>query len=173
MHSISLKQSGVLQASTIEENSSARPVISVSRCERVDKSPSSLPGVCRTTAKATNLVWYRGFFGRIDIQFKSNHLSRSDSRRLGIKAISEEKIIRMTPFCLRRTFELRFWNSFGHISRTLSTYYILENGSPIFKMCEYGDIEGLQVVLSSGNVSPFVLDESGCSLLHVSLLPSQ
>ncbi len=169
MHSIGVLKTSVLQAGAIEETQSAGLVNSISRCERVNKSSSSLTGVFRTTAKETHLVWYRGFFGSVNIQFKSTHLSRSDSRRLGNKAISEEKIIRITPMFLHKTFELRFWNSFGHISRTLSTYYILEDMS-IFKMCIYGGIEDLQAFLSSGNVSPFVLDPYGWSLLHVSLL---
>ncbi len=173
MHAISVSNPGALQARIIEETLSAEPVNSVSRCERVINSSSTLLGVSRTHTKSTHLVWYRGFFGSVDIQSKSNHSSRSDSRRLGIKAISEEKIIRITPMFLRKTFELRFWNSLGHISRTLSTYHILENRSPIFKTCMYGDIEGLQVILSSGNVSPFVLDEEGWSLLHVSLIANQ
>ena len=51
-------------------------------------------------------------------------------------------------------------------------YPILEYGAPIFDTCASGDLEGLQLALTSGTVSPFVLCENGWSLLHVSsLLP--
>ena len=173
MHTIDVLKTSALQARAIEETLSAGPVNSVSRCQSERKSSSSLTGLCRTTTKTTHLFWYRNFFGSVDIQSKSTHLSKSDSSRPGNKAISEEKIIRATLRFLHKTFELRFWNSPGHISRTLSTYHILGGGSPIFKTCKMGDIEGLQVILSSGNVSPFVLDEDGLSLLPVSLLASQ
>lgn len=77
------------------------------------------------------------------------------------------------PAFLRKTLELRFLHSFGKISRTLSTYPTLEDTAPIFQICKSGDLIGLQVALSSGSVSPFVLDEMGQSLLHVGPLPSQ
>ena len=63
-------------------------------------------------------------------------------------------------------------NSLGQISRTLSTYPILADEAPIFDLCMQGDILGLQDVLSSGTVSPFVLDNNGWSLPHVSSLPA-
>lgn len=63
-------------------------------------------------------------------------------------------------------------DSFGRVSRTLSTYPILESTAPIFAICRNGDLQGLQVALSSGSVSPFVLDEYGETLLHVGPLPS-
>ena len=64
-------------------------------------------------------------------------------------------------------------NSLGQISRTLSTYPILANEAPIFDLCRQGDILGLQAALSSGTVSPFVLDKYGWSPLHVSSLLAQ
>lgn len=36
-----------------------------------------------------------------------------------------------------------------------------------------GDLQGLQMALSNGDVSPFTMDEQGWSLLHVGPLPSQ
>lgn len=77
------------------------------------------------------------------------------------------------PIFSRKALELRFRSSFGQISRTLSTYPILESTAPIFHICRMGDLKGLQVALSTRSISPFVLDEKGQSLLHVSSLPSQ
>ena len=63
--------------------------------------------------------------------------------------------------------------SLSRISRTLNIYPIVEWIAPIFAICHRGDLQGLQALLSSGTVSPFVLDDSGRSLLHVSLLPDR
>lgn len=169
MHSIDISSSGALQATNIEQPL-AEATNSVSQYERVQIPTSNHRGIFRTHAKETNSVWYHGFFGRVDIQSKSTSLSPSKKRTLESSASSEEKTIRITPLFLRKTLELQFLNSFGRISRTLTTYPILESGAPIFRLCEQGDIDGLQVALSSSTVSPFVLDERGWTLLHVSSL---
>lgn len=64
-------------------------------------------------------------------------------------------------------------HSFGHISRTLRPYPILEYGAPIFEFYQRGDLQSLQITLTSDTISPFITDHHGWSLLHVSLLPSQ
>ena len=173
MHSVSISSSGALQATTIEQPPLAEPTASLLQHERV-KIPSSIhSGIFRTTAKETNLVWYRGFFGSVEVQFKSTSLSTSTNRRPEKTATSEERIIKITLIFLRKILELRFLNSFGRMSRTLKTYPILPDRAPIFQLCMEGDIQGLQVALSSGTVSPFVLSKGGFSLLQVSPWPSR
>lgn len=165
MHHIRISSSAGLRSTTIEEPSLASaPIRSVSH--RVQTPSSSSRVGFRNTVKETHLVWYRGFFGSVSIHFKSTSLSRPDARSPGIKAITNEKIITITPILLRKTIELRFLNALGRISRTLSTCPILEHTAPIFEICRRGDLQGLQVALSSGSVSPFVLDEKGWSLLQ-------
>lgn len=170
MHHISLSSSGGLQAATIEESSLTAPTKHISRSGRVQDPQSSPKAAFRKIAKETRLVWYRGFFGCVNVQFKSTSLSGSNTCRLGRKAANTEKTFLISSSLLRKAFELRFLNSFGQISRTLSTYPVLERTAPIFDMCFDGDVQGLQVALSSGDVSPFVLDQWGQSLLHVSPL---
>lgn len=170
MHSISISSSGALQATNIEQSSLAPATNSVSQYESVQIPISNHRDICRITAKETNSVCYHGFFGRVDILSKSISLSPSKNRAPEKRAASEEKTLRITPTFLRKTFELRFLNSFGQIPRTLNTYPILAYGAPIFDLCWQGDIPGLQVALSSGTVSPFVLDQHGRTLLHVSSL---
>lgn len=170
MHAISISCSAALQNTTIEQPSLAKPVNSVVQHERVQNPSSTHRGICRTTSEETRLVWYRSFFGRVDVHLKSTSLSTSKRRKPGNKAISKEQTIRITPIFLRKTLELRFLDSFGQISRTLKTYPILDDDAPIFKTCRNGDLEGLQVALSSGTASPFVLDECGWSLLHVRIV---
>ena len=169
MHSISVLSSSVSEARTIEEISETRHAESVLRYERPQEQSISSRSTFRTTAKVKNYVWYSGFFGRIDLQSKSTSLGRSDTHRSEDKATSTQDIIRITPVLLHKTFEFRFGNSFGQISRTLSIYPILKNDAPIFSVCIEGDLQGLQTLLSSGTVSPFALNTGGRSLLHVSL----
>lgn len=170
MHSISISSTGHSRAATIDQPSPAESVNSVTRYEGVQGSPSSTGrGILRTTAKETYFLWYCGLFGRVDVRYKSTSLSKSNHRNSESKAISEEQIIRIQPVFLRKILELRFMSSFGQISRTLRTYPVLECGAPIIESCRRGDLQGLQVALSSGTVSPFVLTEEGCTLLHVSL----
>ena len=173
MYSISNLSYGALQAAAVEQPSLAEPVSSTSQYKSVQDLSSISSGSFRSTTKATNLIWYRGFFGSVSIQSTSTSLSRSDNRKPRSKPISEEKIIRIMPTYLHKTLELRCLYSYGQISRTLSMYPILRNGGPVFDACGRGDLRGLQVALSDGTVSPFVLDEDGLSLLHVSPWPSQ
>ena len=166
MHSISNSSSGDLRATTIEQP----PLIqSISRYETLPKQCSTHKDTLRANSKETHTVWYRGYFGTVDIHVKSRSLSTSKSRRTGNRAISEEKTIKITPALLRKALELRLLSSFGQISRTLRTYPILKDSAPIFTICQNGDLRGLQVALSSGTFSPFVTDEYGWSLLHVRL----
>lgn len=170
MHSIGLSGSGVLQATTVEETSLADSIPSVSTQQAVEDLSCTSQSTFCNIAEVKNYVWYRGFFGRIDIQSKSTSLRRSNARKLGNRVISEEEIVRFTPSFSRRALELRLVNSFGQISRTLRTYTTLEEDAPIFRICMLGDLQVLQALLSSGTVSPFVSDNIGWSLLHVTFL---
>lgn len=68
-------------------------------------------------------------------------------------------------------------NDYGRISRTLTTYTVVKadtslfddtwNGSPIFRACKVGDIEALRSAFSDQRMSPFVVNEEGENLLHV------
>ena len=167
MHSISISNSSDLQATTSEQPPLAKPIQSISRYDTMPRQRSTYKDILRAKSKETHSVWYRGYFGSVDIQVKSTSLSTSKSCRTGNRAISEEKTIKITPAFLRKTLELRLLSSFGQISRTLRTYPILEDSAPIFDICLKGDLRGLQIALSSGTISPFVMTEEGWSLLHV------
>ena len=165
MHSISDSRSGAIQSTTDEDS-----IRSVSSKQGADNPTFAPRSNFRTSTEITNYGWYRGFFGRIDIRSKSTSSSISNVHRLRNRVIFEEKIVRITPIFLDRILELRFENTFGQISRGLRTYPILEQQASIFDICRRGDLQGLQVALTGGTVSPFVLDEFDTSLLHVSLL---
>lgn len=170
MHQISLSSSGGLKATIIEEASLAAPKYSVSRPEILPNLLSTSKDMSGIATKETSLVWYNGILGSVKVQSKSRSLNGPNSRKPKSKVVTDEQIITVTPILFRKTFELRVLNSFGGISRSLSTYPVLSSKAPIFGICRSGDLQGLQVALSSGDLSPFVLDESGWSLLHVSLI---
>lgn len=43
----------------------------------------------------------------------------------------------------------------------------MESYAPIFNMCRYGDLEGIQNEFANGTISPFIVNEIGWTLLHV------
>ena len=167
MHTISISGSVASQARKTEQSPLAETNNPIARYETVQNPYSTHRDVFRTITKERNVIWYHGLFGRVDVRVKSSSLNTSKSNRPWNRSTSEEKIIKIIPAFFQRTFELRLLSSFGQIARTLRTYPILHEEAPIFVMSYTGDVEGLQVLLSSGTVSPFVLDQDGWSLLHV------
>ena len=170
MHHISLPSSGGLQALVVEKASLAAPNKTVSRRENLSNSLSTSTDLSGIATEETSLVWYHGILGSVKVQSKSRSLNRPNIRKPKSKVVTSEKIITVTPVLFRKTFELRFLDSIRGISRSLSSYPILEGRAPIFDVCRNGDLQGLQVALSSGDVSPFALSQGGLSLIHVSLL---
>ena len=107
---------------------------------------------------------YRGIFGYIQTQNKAK-LSRlalgSDS-----KPFTEEKRMIIRLSFIRKAVELCSYSSLGHSSWTLKCFPVLPYNSEVFRMCTYGEIESLQRALSSREVSPFVTDYRGRTLIH-------
>ena len=170
MHHISLPSSGGLEAKVVEKASLAAPNKTVSRRGSLPNLLCTSKDMSEITTEETSLVWYHGIFGSIKVQSKSRSLNRPNIRKPESKVVTNEQIIAVTPILFRKTFELRVLDSVGGISRSLNSYPILEGRAPIFDICRNGDLQGLQVALSSGDVSPFALSQGGLSLIHVSLL---
>ena len=113
--------------------------------------------------------YYSGVWGEVFVQAKSAFLIKHpNGRNRGKSAIGEEKIVTFVPSFLPRGFDICFSSSMGWIPRSLSMYPVLDFRAPIFRMCQHGDVEGVQRAFSNGDVSPFVLDQHGMTLLHVS-----
>ncbi len=126
------------------------------------KSNSSL----HITSKEQKTIWYRGVFGSVTLQERWIRTSISDSRTVG-KPVPAKKVLTMTSPFLRHTFEFYFGASFASVPRALRVYQIINYRAPILGMCRNGDLEGVQNELANGTVSPFVVDETGWTLLHV------
>lgn len=72
------------------------------------------------------------------------------------------------PSFLSRGFEYQSLNSCGFIQRAIRIYPLIRNNHPVWTMCAYGDLRGIQSLLSTRQVSPFSVDNEGVTLLHVS-----
>lgn len=113
--------------------------------------------------------WYQGILGTIDVHDRSQSVGlRTAINVPDRRFITEARIVAFSPSFLNRRFELCFENGLGRISRSLRTYPVMNEGAAIFKMCHSGNVSGLQDAFSSGVLSPFVLDNRGRTLLHVS-----
>ena len=107
---------------------------------------------------------YRGMLGYVKVRTKVRVLK--DVYGSGNTVISEETSIIARPLFLKKTLELRFQKSLGRLTRTLKSYPMVPHTSEVFSMCHSGRLEDLQQALSGGQVSPFVTDECGRTLMH-------
>ena len=116
----------------------------------------------------TDKEMYNGILGSVTFRKKTKYSRRSRDQMQQTDLVLEEDLIMITSSFFRRSFELRISNSFGWASRSLKMYPVMMEDAPVFRMCQKGDIEGLQVAFSRRDLSPFVLDNHGRTLLHVS-----
>ena len=122
----------------------------------------------RRPTKATRTKWYDGVLGTLVVYTRSRYSSWPYESSSMEKETMQETSIRKTPRFVRRAFELCFVNYYGQISKTLRIYPVLTWNAPIFILCARGDMRGVQLALSSGKLSPFVVSTFGETLLHVS-----
>ena len=80
---------------------------------------------------------------------------------------SSETVFTFIPSFFGRCIEWRLSNYRGRISYSLTTYVVVENNSPLFVACREGDLNALKSILSLQDASPFVVNESGNTPLHV------
>lgn len=118
------------------------------------------------TSKEQTMLWYRGIFGVVATREKSINTRRIGSHTNG-KTVSSHKVLTMTFPFLRRAVEVYFDTTFASVPRALRMYQMVKEGAPIFDMCENGDLDGIQNKFANGTISPFVVDETGWTLLHV------
>ncbi len=61
-------------------------------------------------------------------------------------------------------------NAYGYIQRALKIYPIIPDDHPIWRMSVRGDLEGVQTLFATNQVSPFSVDANGFTLLHACIL---
>lgn len=121
-----------------------------------------------TTSQYSYTDWYCGIFGSVRVQKRTKYSSQLPYlRAFGTQPLAQETAITIVPSFIGRLLELRLATSLGKVSRTLNIYHVMARNSPIFNMCQNGDMHGLQTAFSSGEISPFVLDDQGETMLHV------
>lgn len=89
----------------------------------------------------------------------------SDDPKLENRAILD---LAFMPSFLSRCVRIRCSKSFGHIDTAIRTYPVIPCDHPALKMCQNNDVLGLQSCFSTRSLSPYSINEIGCSLLHVS-----
>ena len=117
------------------------------------------------------LLSYMGILGYVSILTKSKFMDDVfNAHTLDQRFMSEERIVVLRPSFFMSQVELRFVNSCGRISRSLSMDCVVPFKAPVFEMCCSGDIEGLKDAYYAGSVSLEVVDPLGMGLLHVSVV---
>ena len=140
-----------------------------SRSSKASTSLSSISAkVFPPLTKETSSQWYKGMFGNVTVQTRSRYTGQPRHHANKEKPMVKKNVWTIRPSFASYVVEVRYVQSFGQISRCLNMYPILNDNNPIYNMCYQGDIKGLQVALSSGEISPYVLDVHGRTLLHVS-----
>ena len=116
-----------------------------------------------------HVLWDGGMFGTMTLRKISKYSQAPSARANRRTPLVSETVWTFKPSFISYTLQLLYARSFGYVSRSLNIYPVLSESDPIFRMCEDGDLLGLQTALSRQGVSPFVVDhEFGCTLLHVS-----
>jgi hypothetical protein len=114
--------------------------------------------------------YYTSIFGKLLIRRVSQVASFCDTKlRSAAKTCStttESSWVFMPSF-LSLCFEYQSMSTSRFIQGALRIYPLIPNDHPIWRMCGCGDLEGVQTLLSTRQVSPFSVDTDGRTLLHV------
>ena len=174
MHHIHLTRSTTHQEPTLDEDvrlpSRSVQVSGVNQSKELSMLSQNPKKGLPTITKVKRTTWYYGLLGAVTVDTESKYI-RQDEKNVEKSriAMSEKTVISVTPAFLKRQLEIRLTNTFSGITRTLQTYPILTSfqESRVDGYIKVGDLEGLQSMFSSGELSPFVLNEHGEGLLHV------
>ncbi|PMD32669.1 hypothetical protein L207DRAFT_518555 [Hyaloscypha variabilis F] len=115
----------------------------------------------------TYKVVYRGFLGSI----VTGYLSESEDSDEGGR--SKEPYARdqwswiFIPSFLSRCVQVQCVSSMGSVERTLRTCPILPDFHPAWNLCKYGKVASIQELFSTREISPFAINKTGETLLHV------
>jgi hypothetical protein len=131
-------------------------------------SRTSRSAVCRRSA--THNVVYRGFLGSITARIQSQSEDFVEGEHSKESYARDEWSWVFIPSFLSRCVQVQCASSFGSVERTLRTYPILPDDHPAWGMCEDGTVTSIQELFSTREISPYAIDRTGRTLLHVSCL---
>ncbi|KAL8952056.1 MAG: hypothetical protein Q9222_002008 [Ikaeria aurantiellina] len=109
-------------------------------------------------------IVYWGIFGHIETRRKTTSLKGAGHK--SEEVISQEEAVTLVPSLIYQGLEFRYCKSFGQMSRSLSYFPVLSSDAEVFTWCTDGNIGRFKDALSHREISPFVRDERGKSLLH-------
>ncbi|KAN0121729.1 hypothetical protein V8E51_000055 [Hyaloscypha variabilis] len=118
-------------------------------------------------------LWSRYLYAFLEnlgrIEYKSRKQKRirrsSDPGDLETVIIGSRVLFAMFPI-IRTAFTYRASAVYGNWSHSLRVHSILPHDAPVWGVCKSRNLFELRRLLSSGEVSPFVLNPKGASLLH-------
>jgi len=129
-------------------------------------SRTSGSAVCRRSA--THKVVYRGFLGSITARIQSPSQDFVEGEHLKEFYARDEWSWVFIPSFLSRCVQVQCASSLGSVERTLRTYPILPDDHPAWSMCFCGEVTSIQELFSTREISPYAIDRTGQTLLHVS-----
>jgi hypothetical protein len=129
-------------------------------------SRTSRSAVCRRPA--THKVVYRGFLGSITAKIQSQSKDFAEGEYSKEFYTRDEWSWVFIPSFLSCCVQVQCASSFGSVSRTLRTYPILSDDHPAWDMCLDGKVTSIQELFSTREISPYAIDKTGRTLLHVS-----
>jgi hypothetical protein len=110
---------------------------------------------------------YKTPIGTFCLRQTSEAQHSENSSHEGFLSREENSLTFIPPF-LSRCIEFKYLKTHGFISGSFRITPVISYDHPAFKMCETGDIHGLQACFSNGSVSPFSINPHGRTFLHVS-----
>lgn len=117
-----------------------------------------------TSSGKTDVLLYMGLFGSIRIQTRTKIETIPCEKPK--RAISRIKSIIIAPCFARSVFELRSEDCLGRMSRTMTSFPVLPISAEIFNWFKLGELDRAKAALNRREISPFVRDPYGRTLLH-------
>jgi hypothetical protein len=117
---------------------------------------------------ATYKEVYRGFLGSITARIQSQSEELDEGEHSQETYGRDEWSLVFIPSFLSRCVQVQCVSSFGSAERTLRTCPILPSDHPAWEMCLEGDVNSIQKLFSTREISPYAIDRFGRTLLHVS-----
>jgi hypothetical protein len=118
-----------------------------------------------------SIVWrrYHSLFGKLLVRKVTRFADFTDenAQPAQLPYSTSTSSWSFVPSLLSRAFDYQSLTTCGSIQRSIRIYPVISRWHPIWKMCRRGDLHGIQTLLSTRQVSPFSVDESGITLLHV------
>ena len=129
----------------------------------ITRTSAVIPRNSNIRTKETEIWAYQGWFGYVTARSKTKSLQSEQGPEA---EVSQERSILIASKFIRKAFEIRYCGNFGLLPKSLSCFPVLPETSDVFQWCELGDVDSLKDALTRREVSPFVTDERGQTLLH-------